>query len=35
MTAAGSTAARPGRAAPLLVNTATITGRNLHRLVRV
>jgi ABC-2 type transport system permease protein/oleandomycin transport system permease protein len=34
ITAAG-TAARPGRPASALVNTATITGRNLRRLVRV
>ena len=35
MTTAAATAARPGRPASLLVNTATITGRNLRRLVRV
>jgi ABC transporter DrrB family efflux protein len=34
ITAAGSPA-RPGRAASTLVNTATITGRHLRRLVRV
>jgi ABC transporter DrrB family efflux protein len=35
MTTAAGTAARPGRAASTPVNTATITGRNLRRLVRV
>ena len=36
MTAAtAGRAARPGRPAPALVSTATITGRNLRRLVRV
>jgi ABC transporter DrrB family efflux protein len=35
MTTAAGTAARRGRPAPVLVNTATITGRNLRRLVRV
>jgi ABC-2 type transport system permease protein/oleandomycin transport system permease protein len=35
VTTAAGTGARPGRAASLLVNTATITGRNLRRLVRV
>jgi ABC-2 type transport system permease protein/oleandomycin transport system permease protein len=35
MSAAAATAARPGRAASLVVNTVTITGRNLRRLVRV
>ena len=34
ITAAG-TAALPGRATPMLADTATITGRNLRRLVRV
>jgi len=34
ITAAG-TAALPGRAAPMLADVATITGRNLRRLVRV
>jgi len=34
ITAAG-TAALPGRPAPMLADTATITGRNLRRLVRV
>jgi len=34
ITVAG-TAARPGRPAPILADTATITGRNLRRLVRV
>ena len=34
ITAAG-TAALPGRAVPILADTATITGRNLRRLVRV
>jgi ABC-2 type transport system permease protein/oleandomycin transport system permease protein len=35
MTAAAGTAADRGSPAPTLVNVATITGRNLHRLVRV
>src|SRR5260370_446000 len=35
MTTAAGTAARPSRAASTPVNTATITGRNLRRLVRV
>jgi ABC transporter DrrB family efflux protein len=35
MTTAAATGARPGRPASALVNTATITGRNLRRLVRV
>ena len=35
MTTAAGSPARPGRAASLLVNTATITGRNLRRLARV
>jgi ABC transporter DrrB family efflux protein len=35
MSTAAATAARPGRAASALANTATITGRNLRRLVRV
>ena len=35
MITAASTAALPGRPAPILADTATITGRNLRRLVRV
>jgi ABC-2 type transport system permease protein/oleandomycin transport system permease protein len=35
MTTAAGTAARPGRPASTPANTATITGRNLRRLVRV
>ena len=35
MTTAASTAALPGRPAPVLADTAIITGRNLRRLVRV
>ena len=35
MTTAASTAALPGRPAPILADIATITGRNLRRLVRV
>jgi ABC transporter DrrB family efflux protein len=35
MITAARTAARPGRPAPILAGTATITGRNLRRLVRV
>jgi len=35
MTTAAATGACPGRPASTLVNTATITGRNLRRLVRV
>jgi ABC-2 type transport system permease protein/oleandomycin transport system permease protein len=35
MTTATGTAAHPGRPASTLANTATITGRNLRRLVRV
>ena len=35
MITVASTAALPGRPAPILADTATITGRNLRRLVRV
>jgi ABC transporter DrrB family efflux protein len=35
MTATTDTAARPGRPAPALANAATITGRNLRRMIRV
>ena len=35
MSTAAGTGARPGRPASALVNTATVTGRNLRRLVRV
>ena len=35
MITAASTATLPGRPAPILADTATITGRNLRRLVRV
>ena len=35
MTIAASTAALPDRPAPVLADIATITGRNLRRLVRV
>jgi ABC transporter DrrB family efflux protein len=35
MTTAAGTGAHPGRPAPALAGTATITGRNLRRLVRV